>query len=83
MIYTVGQLVEKLKMLPPDATIWIMHKEGTDPWCGEVDDPFVVWEKDGVVRLYIDDALNYHPEVERHACSLMSTGNTWDRINNL
>lgn len=82
-VYTVADLISQLQLLPPDTEIWSMRYSGTYPLNEESDDPFLVCEQSGRVRLFVDDGEAFHGDEDKASSPLFSSGDAWDRIRDL
>jgi hypothetical protein len=80
-VLTVGTLIDVLKEMPQDAEVWTSAWNGSNP-IDRLDlySPFHVYEKDGVVRLYIDDGEASHPDIDEDRGQLLCIGDHWDRV---
>lgn len=61
---SIGTLIEILKLLPEDGLIWLSNWDDSYPLdvidIESHDGPLFIYEKDGEVRLYIDDGEAFH-----------------------
>lgn len=79
---SIGTLIEILKLLPENGLIWLSnwddsyHLDITD--FESNDGPLFIYEKDGEVRLYIDDGEAFHSS-DKYKSSLFWLGGAFNR----